>query len=96
MWERSASLFSSRLQSNDAQFDVKKTNYNPLYRVELFDGKGRVADFLKAQPSLLGEGMTWSCVTTGAYVEMLKTVSIITHVSSKNLANQIMFTPDLD
>lgn len=87
MWERSGNILPIRLKINNAQFNAKKTNYNPLYRAEHYDGKGRVADFLKAQPSLGGEGMTWSCVSTGPYVEMLKIVSMITHFLSKSFAH---------
>lgn len=39
-------------------------------------GKGRVADFMQAQPSdLTDSGMSWSIVTTGPYMEMLNIVS---------------------
>lgn len=57
---------------------VQKTDYNPDYKVEHLDGKGRVGDFLKAQPSAVSDnGMTWSAVTTGPYMDMLNMVSII-------------------
>ena len=52
------------------------TDYNPKYRVTHLDGKGRVAEFFKAQPSVVSDdGMTWSCVRTAPYMDMLKIVS---------------------
>jgi hypothetical protein len=40
------------------------------------DGKGRVAEWLQAQPSDTSElGLTWSVVTTGPYMQMLFNVS---------------------
>ena len=58
---------------------MQKANYDPDYRVEHYDGKGRVADWMKAQPSDTNEdGMTWSVVTTGPYMDMLKIVSRFT------------------
>ncbi|GJE91038.1 NmrA/HSCARG family protein [Phanerochaete sordida] len=52
---------------------AKKTGYNPKYRAEHYDGKARVADFLKAQPSVVSESeLSWSCISTGPYMDMLK------------------------
>ena len=42
---------------------------------DLFMGKARVADWMQAQPSLPGDGMTWNIVSTGPYMETLNTVS---------------------
>ena len=42
---------------------------------DLFMGKARVTDWMQAQPSLPGDGMTWSVVSTGPYMETLNTVS---------------------
>ncbi|EKM60592.1 uncharacterized protein PHACADRAFT_203765 [Phanerochaete carnosa HHB-10118-sp] len=51
----------------------KNSGYNPKYRAEHFDGKGRVADWLKAQPSVVNDSdMAWSCISTGPYMDMLK------------------------
>ncbi|KAI0044149.1 NAD-P-binding protein [Auriscalpium vulgare] len=51
---------------------TKKGGYNPLYRVEHYDAKGRVAEWLKAQPSVVSDDeLSWSVVTTGPYMEML-------------------------
>lgn len=49
------------------------SGYNPDYKVEHHDGKGRVADWLKAQPSE-EDGMVWSCVSTSPYMDMLNNV----------------------
>jgi hypothetical protein len=54
----------------------QKSGYNPDYKCEHYDGKGRVANWLKAQPSdVSNQGMTWSVVTSGPYMEMLEFVS---------------------
>ncbi|KAL5485301.1 hypothetical protein ACEPAI_7943 [Sanghuangporus weigelae] len=58
---------------SNLDYVTKKASYNPDYRVEHYDGKGRIADWLKAQPTDISEnGMTWSVVTTGPYMDMLK------------------------
>ncbi|KAI0260670.1 NAD(P)-binding protein [Gloeopeniophorella convolvens] len=53
----------------------KKGGYDNKYRCEHCDAKGRVAEWMKAQPSGIkgGSDMTWSVVTTGPYMEMLIT-----------------------
>lgn len=57
---------------SNLDYSTKKGNYNTDYRVEHYDGKGRVADWMKAQPSDISDtGMTWSVVTSGPYMEML-------------------------
>lgn len=46
-----------------------------MYKVEHYDGKGRVAEWMKAQVSdTSSEGMTWSVVTSGPYMDMLNIV----------------------
>jgi hypothetical protein len=50
---------------------TKKSNYNPIYRCEHYDGKGRVAEWIQQQPSD-NNGMVWSVLTTGPYIEMLQ------------------------
>ncbi|CAG7854208.1 SubName: Full=Uncharacterized protein {ECO:0000313/EMBL:CCA70429.1} [Serendipita indica DSM 11827] len=51
----------------------KKGNFDPKYRCGHYDAKGRIADFLKAQPSAKSpsDGMVWSVITSGPYTEML-------------------------
>ncbi|PVG02993.1 NAD(P)-binding protein [Serendipita vermifera] len=51
----------------------KKGNFDPKYRCGHYDAKGRVADFLRAQPSArtVEEGTVWSILTSGPYMDML-------------------------
>jgi len=59
---------------SNLDYTTKKGNYNSSYRCEHYDGKGRVAEFLKAQPSIVSDNdMSWSSVTTGPYMDMLNT-----------------------
>ncbi len=54
---------------------LQKGGYNPDYKTGHYDGKGRVGEWMKAQPSDTSEnGMTWSVVTTGPYMDMLNIV----------------------
>jgi len=48
----------------------RKVKYNPDYNVAHYDGKGRVAEWMQQQPSE-NDGMVWSIVTTGPYMEQL-------------------------
>ncbi|EMD37836.1 hypothetical protein CERSUDRAFT_49689 [Gelatoporia subvermispora B] len=51
---------------------LKKANYDPKYHVEHYAGKSRVADWMRAQPSIVSDDeMSWSVVTTGPYMDML-------------------------
>ncbi|KAJ7139177.1 NAD-P-binding protein [Mycena epipterygia] len=51
----------------------KNTGYNPEYKVQHMDAKGRIADWLLAQPSVISDAtLSWSIVTTGPYMDMLK------------------------
>ncbi|KAJ3549004.1 hypothetical protein NM688_g5227 [Phlebia brevispora] len=53
-------------------YALKLGNYNPKYRCEHYDGKARVAEWMKAQPSHDNEDdMAWSVVTSGPYMDML-------------------------
>ncbi|KAK7008082.1 hypothetical protein R3P38DRAFT_2552823 [Favolaschia claudopus] len=50
----------------------KLAGYNPEYKVDHMDAKARVADWLRAQPSVASEHeLSWSIVTTGPYMELL-------------------------
>ncbi|KAF4574918.1 hypothetical protein EYR36_006270 [Pleurotus pulmonarius] len=53
-------------------YGSKKSGYSPEHRCEHYDGKGRVAEFLKQQDSVPSE-MTWTIVTSGPYFELLYT-----------------------
>ncbi|KAF7329376.1 NmrA domain-containing protein [Mycena kentingensis (nom. inval.)] len=51
----------------------KNAGFDPDYRAEHMDGKGRVGEWLQAQESSATEdGLAWSTVTTGPYMDMLK------------------------
>ncbi|KAJ7474239.1 NAD-P-binding protein [Mycena latifolia] len=50
----------------------KITGFNPEYKVDHMDAKARVADWLRAQPSVVSDdALSWSIVTTGPYMELL-------------------------
>ncbi|KAI0784293.1 NAD-P-binding protein [Abortiporus biennis] len=54
-------------------YAFKKGDYNPAYNCDHLNGKAKVADWMKAQPSNPTEDdMSWSVVTTTPYMEMLK------------------------
>ncbi|KAA1467630.1 NAD-P-binding protein [Dentipellis sp. KUC8613] len=58
---------------SNLDYSFKKGGYNPLYRCEHYDGKGRVAEWMQAQPSVVSDtSMSWSSVTTGPYMDMLR------------------------
>jgi len=51
---------------------LQLSNYNPIYKCEHYDGKGRVTEFMKAQPSIpTDDDMSWTVVTSGPYMDML-------------------------
>ncbi|KAI0311729.1 NAD-P-binding protein, partial [Amylostereum chailletii] len=51
----------------------KLGGYDPQYKTDHADAKGRVADWIKAQPSTPTEdGMSWTIETTVPYMDMLK------------------------
>ncbi|CAF1449910.1 unnamed protein product [Adineta steineri] len=52
------------------EYITKLTNYNPIYETDHYNGKGRVAEWMQQQPSDIN-GMVWSIVTTGPYMEQL-------------------------
>ncbi|EIW58137.1 NAD-P-binding protein [Trametes versicolor FP-101664 SS1] len=57
---------------SNLDYSFKKGGYNPTYRVEHYDGKGRVGEWMQAQPSVVSDDdMSWSIVTSGPYMEML-------------------------
>ncbi|KAI0669055.1 NAD-P-binding protein [Trametes maxima] len=57
---------------SNLDYSLKKGGYDPTYRVEHYDGKGRIAEWMKAQPSVMSDDdMSWSVVTSGPYMEML-------------------------
>ncbi|KAG6900125.1 hypothetical protein C0993_002660 [Termitomyces sp. T159_Od127] len=56
---------------SNLDYGSKLGHYNPIYKTEHHDAKGIVNEFLKGQPSPLGDGLTWTSITTGVYFEML-------------------------
>ncbi|KAH9857291.1 NAD-P-binding protein [Lenzites betulinus] len=57
---------------SNLDYSFKKGGYKQEYRVEHYDGKGRVAEWMKAQPSVPSDDeMSWSVVTSAPYMEML-------------------------
>ncbi|KAH9948543.1 NAD-P-binding protein [Amylocystis lapponica] len=60
---------------SNLDYGLKKGNWDPTYRCGHYDGKGRVAEWMKAQPSIVDDNdMSWSVVTTGPYMDMLNFV----------------------
>ena len=56
-------------------FHSQKANFNPEYKVDHADAKGKVAEWMSVQPSLVGDdGLTWSIITSAPYMEMLNGV----------------------
>ena len=57
---------------------LQKSGFNPKYRAEHYDGKGRVTDWMKAQPSVVSDDeMSWSVLTTSPYMDMIRMVSTV-------------------
>ncbi|KAJ8523437.1 hypothetical protein ONZ45_g84 [Pleurotus djamor] len=57
---------------SNLDYVTKKSNYNLNYKCEHYDGKGRVAEFMKLQESVVSDStLSWSVVTTGPYFELL-------------------------
>ncbi|KAI0342726.1 NAD(P)-binding protein [Trametopsis cervina] len=57
---------------SNLDYAFKKGGYDQTYRCEHYDGKGRVGEWIQAQPSNRSvNGMAWSIVTSGPYMDML-------------------------
>ncbi|KAI0260671.1 nmrA-family protein [Gloeopeniophorella convolvens] len=55
------------------EYVFKKGRYKEKYRIAHSDAKGRVADWMRAQPSVASDSeMSWSIVTTSPYMESVK------------------------
>lgn len=53
-------------------YAFKLGNYDPKYKCEHYDSKGRVAEWMKTQPSVVSDNdMSWTVVTSGPYMDML-------------------------
>ncbi|KAJ7306888.1 NAD(P)-binding protein [Mycena albidolilacea] len=56
---------------SNLRYVLKNASFNPEYFADHLNAKGRVGEWLSVQPSVLGDGFSWSQVTTGPYMEML-------------------------
>lgn len=53
-------------------YSLKEGGYSEDYKVDHYNGKARVAEWMQIQPSIVNDGdMSWSIVTSGPYMEML-------------------------
>ncbi|KAF5392656.1 hypothetical protein D9757_000948 [Collybiopsis confluens] len=52
-------------------YGSKIGEFDPRFRTVHHDSKGAVGDFLKMQPSSMGDSLAWSILTTGPYMENL-------------------------
>ncbi|KAL4247608.1 NmrA-like oxidoreductase [Abortiporus biennis] len=53
-------------------YALKKGDYHPAYRCDHYDGKAKVAEWMKTQPSnTTDDGLSWSIVTSSPYMDML-------------------------
>ncbi|EIM84014.1 NAD-P-binding protein [Stereum hirsutum FP-91666 SS1] len=54
------------------EYITKLGGYDEKYRTDHYNAKGRVADWMKAQPSIVSDtDMSWSSVSTGPYMDTL-------------------------
>ena len=59
----------------DSLSAVQKGGYDQKYRCEHYDAKGRIAEWLAQQPSVVSDTeLSWSVVTSGPYMDMLQIV----------------------
>ena len=87
--------FSFRIRISKL-FASQKGNYNPAYRCEHYDGKARVAEWIKSQPSSPpgGGGMSWTIITSCPYMDMLFNASCLYPLSlPKKTASHLTLTP---
>ncbi|KAJ7475809.1 NAD(P)-binding protein [Mycena latifolia] len=62
---------------SNLDYVTKKADYDPLYQVDHYNAKGTVAEFLKAQSSIVSDfTLSWTAVSTGPYMDMLKIISL--------------------
>ncbi|RXW23584.1 hypothetical protein EST38_g2249 [Candolleomyces aberdarensis] len=55
---------------SNLDYGSKLGNYDPQYKTEHHDAKGIANDWLKSQPSFLGDKLTWTSLTSSVYMEM--------------------------
>ncbi|KAI0954611.1 hypothetical protein AcW1_006447 [Taiwanofungus camphoratus] len=57
---------------SNLDYALKLGNWDPRYQVGHYDGKGRVAEWMQPQPSIVSDtDMSWTVVTSAPYMEML-------------------------
>ncbi|KAJ7139130.1 NAD-P-binding protein [Mycena epipterygia] len=62
---------------SNIRYVFKRTGFNPDYQTEHMDAKGRIGEWLNAQPSVLAaDELSWTQVTTGPYMDMLNGVRL--------------------
>ncbi|KAF8188182.1 NAD-P-binding protein [Mycena galopus ATCC 62051] len=54
---------------SNIRYVLKNGGFNPAYAADHMNAKGRVGEWLSVQPSALGDGLTWSQVTTCPYMQ---------------------------
>ncbi|KAF7288913.1 NmrA domain-containing protein [Mycena indigotica] len=53
-------------------YALKAMDFDPDYKVDHLDGKGRVSEYLRSQPSVVSDtALSWSIINTGPYMELL-------------------------
>ncbi|KAJ7744036.1 NAD(P)-binding protein [Mycena maculata] len=57
---------------SNIRYVLKKKDFDPAYAADHMNAKGRVGEWLSVQPSALDDELTWSQLTTGPYMDMLK------------------------
>jgi len=67
-------------------FMVQTGRYDQKYRCEHFDAKGRIAEWLEQQPSVVSDTeLSWSVVTSGPYMDMLQIVGHMPTIGTRIL-----------
>ncbi|RDX42240.1 NAD-P-binding protein [Lentinus brumalis] len=74
-------------------YSYKLGGYSPAYRCVHHDGKARVCDWMRAQPSVVSDdNMSWSILTTMVYMEML-TIPMMGPLNKRTDGTYVFATP---
>ncbi|KAI0687720.1 NAD(P)-binding protein [Cytidiella melzeri] len=77
---------------SNLDYGLKKGGYKERYRCGHYDGKGRVGEWMQSQPSDASEdGMSWSVVTSGPYMDMLFNVGMMFGPLTKRVDGTFVF-----
>jgi hypothetical protein len=61
---------------SNLDYSLKAGDWDVRFRCDHHEGKAYVGDWMKAQPSVVSDDdMSWSCVSTCVYMDMLNIVS---------------------